>query len=105
MKFNNLFKTITILLLVAFALPIAATASVTSKPLPDSAADARLYTSIVTRVAEIQRMDIANLSAAEKKGLKKELKEMKDSAEKRNRGVYLSFGAIIIIILLLILLI
>ncbi|MFN0255777.1 hypothetical protein [Pedobacter ureilyticus] len=58
---------------------------------------------ITSRVEEIRAMDKSNLSRAEKKELRKELKEMKKKANAIGGGVYLSVGAIIIIILLLIL--
>jgi len=58
---------------------------------------------ITNRVEEIKAMDKSNLSKAEKKELKSELKEMKKQARAMGGGVYLSVGAIIIIILLLIL--
>ncbi|PZR24956.1 MAG: hypothetical protein DI535_20110 [Citrobacter freundii] len=55
------------------------------------------------RVEEIKAMDKSTLTREEKKALKKELREMRKEA-KEIKGIYLSFGAIIIIILLLILL-
>jgi len=54
------------------------------------------------RLIEIKNMDKSNLSQAEKKDLRKEVKGLKKEA--RHAGIYLSVGAIIIIILLLILL-
>ncbi len=54
------------------------------------------------RLIEIRDMDKSNLSQAEKKDLRKEVKGLKKEA--RHAGIYLSVGAIIIIILLLILL-
>jgi hypothetical protein len=54
------------------------------------------------RLIEIKNMDKSNLSKAEKKDLRKEVKGLKKEA--RHAGIYLSVGAIIIIILLLILL-
>jgi hypothetical protein len=57
---------------------------------------------IETRLVEIRDMDKTNLTSSEKKGLRKEVKDLKKKA--RSNGVYLSVGAIIIIILLLILL-
>lgn len=57
---------------------------------------------ITNRVEEIKAMDKSQLSRAEKKELRKELKEMKKQARAIGGGVYLSVGAIIIIILLLI---
>jgi hypothetical protein len=58
---------------------------------------------ITSRVEEIRAMDKSNLSRAEKKALRKELKQLKQEARAMGGGVYLSVGAIIIIILLLIL--
>jgi len=58
---------------------------------------------IVSRVNEIKTMDKSDLSRAEKKELRKELKSLKSQANAIGGGVYLSVGAIIIIILLLIL--
>lgn len=58
---------------------------------------------IVNRVNEIKDMDKSNLTRAEKKELRSELKDMKTEARSMSGGVYLSVGAIIIIILLLIL--
>ena len=58
---------------------------------------------IVARVNEIKAMDKSNLTRAEKKELRSELKDMKTEARSMGGGVYLSVGAIIIIILVLIL--
>ena len=57
---------------------------------------------IETRLIEIRKMEKTNLTSAEKKELRKEVKDLRKEA--RNGGIYLSVGAIIIIILLLILL-
>jgi hypothetical protein len=57
---------------------------------------------IENRLVEIKNIDKTNLSSAEKKDLRKEVKGLKKQA--RSNGIYLSVGAIIIIILLLILL-
>lgn len=55
------------------------------------------------RAEEIRDMDKSELSRAERKALKKEVREMKRETRQMKGGVYLSVGAIIIIILLLIL--
>jgi len=88
---------------MAFAIPFNSTAANNNKLLKDSTVDARMLTNIINRVTEIQQMDKSNLSATERKELKKELKDMKQKADGLNSRVYLSIGAIIIIILLLIL--
>lgn len=57
---------------------------------------------VLRRLNEIRGLDRSEMSATEKKELRKELKDMKKQV--RAGGIYLSVGAIIIIILLLILL-
>lgn len=57
---------------------------------------------IESRLLEIKKMDKSNLTQAEKKELRKEVKDLRKEA--RSNGIYLSIGAIIIIVLLLILL-
>ncbi|SES17901.1 hypothetical protein [Pedobacter rhizosphaerae] len=68
-----------------------------------TAEQAQQLEKIKSRVEEIREMDKSNLTKAERKALRKELKEMKNQARAISGGVYLSVGAIIIIILLLIL--
>lgn len=67
--------------------------------------------SLSERVIEIQNMDKSNLTSAEKKSLRKELKGIKSElaetntaakAAKNGGGIYISVGGLIIIILLLI---
>ena len=56
---------------------------------------------INTRLMEIRTLAKTDLTRAEKKELRKEVKELKAKAS--SQGIYLSVGAILIIILLLIL--
>ena len=56
---------------------------------------------INSRLMEINKMDKSDMTRAEKKELRKEVKELK--AKAASQGIYLSIGAIIIIVLLLIL--
>ena len=56
------------------------------------------------RLEEIKAMDKSEMTRAEKKALRKEVKAIKAELAATSNGVYLSIGAIIIIILLLILL-
>ena len=58
---------------------------------------------IKVRVAEIKAMDKSQLSKAERKDLRMELKSDKQEARAMGGGIYLSVGALIIIILVLIL--
>jgi hypothetical protein len=59
---------------------------------------------IETRIAEIQAMDFSDMSKAEKKEIREELRDMKAQAKKASGGIYISTGAIIIILLLIIIL-
>ena len=102
MNLKKLTRIITFAILIAIASPASAASTIT--PLSDSTADNARAEQIMTRLTVIQSMDVANLSSAEKKDLRKELKGLrKESDGLSNKGVYLSVGAIIIIILLLIL--
>ena len=105
MKINNYFKAATIAMFMGITAPAITNAAteIPAATAPEKDKDAEVYAKIVSRVAEIQNMDKSNLSAAEKKALKKELKQMKATAEGLNSRVYISVGAIIIAILLLIL--
>lgn len=58
---------------------------------------------IQARVNEIKAMDFREMSKAERKDVRDELKEMKEEAKRAGGGVYISVGAIIIILLILIL--
>lgn len=58
----------------------------------------------LARLQEIREMDKSNLSRAEKKNLRKELRQLKKEMKERKNGIYLSVGTIIIIGLLLLLL-
>lgn len=58
---------------------------------------------LVARIDEIKELDKSNLAPAEKKALRKEVREMKREVREGN-GIYLSLGAIIVTLLLLILL-
>lgn len=99
-------------LLYALALVFTMTASANTVSAADKSANAKTEMTaeqkvqlekIVSRVNEIKAMDKSDLSRAEKKELRKELKSLKSQANAIGGGVYLSVGAIIIIILLLIL--
>lgn len=57
---------------------------------------------ITKRVEEIKAMDRSSLTKAERKALRKEVKELKKRADFLSQNVTLSLGAIIIILLLLI---
>jgi hypothetical protein len=106
MKIASFLKVIVASIVIAFTLPTSTNAMNNingTAPVSDSAQDAKVFSRIVLRVTEIQNMDKTNLTSTERKALKKELREMKETAGGLDQRVYLSVGAIIIIILLLIL--
>jgi hypothetical protein len=59
---------------------------------------------LTKRVEEIRDMDKTNMTVKEKRGLKKELKEIKSNVRKDGGGVYIGVGTLILIIILLIVL-
>jgi hypothetical protein len=59
---------------------------------------------LLRRLDKINAMDKSMLSSAEKRGLRKEVRSIKDQLKALGGGVYLSVGAIIIILLLIIIL-
>jgi hypothetical protein len=75
----------------------------TNNPNNDAEAAARAEV-LKNRLNEIKAMDKSDMTRAEKKALRKEVKAIKAELAANNNGIYLSIGAIIIIILLLILL-
>lgn len=102
MTVKNFFKITSVILFIAFSVPVKSMASIKA-PVSDSADNARILSVIVNRVSEIQDIDKTNLGVTEKKALKKELAAMKQKAQGLDKRIYLSVGAIILIILLLIL--
>ncbi len=59
---------------------------------------------IEMRINEINAMDKSNLTASEKRSLRKEVRSMRSQLNDLGGGVYISVGGIIIILLLIIIL-
>ncbi|KIO75339.1 seryl-tRNA synthetase [Pedobacter lusitanus] len=92
------------LLLFLLGVSVNTVSAATTKDKVELTAEQKVQLEKITnRVEEIRAMDKSNMSRAEKKELRKELREMKKQARGMGGGIYLSVGAIIIIILLLIL--
>lgn len=105
MKAKKILHLLPLLIGMAITLPAFSTSIIkdtTAIANPVKEADIKTQ-QMLTRLKEIKAMDKADLSRAEKKELRKEVREIKKSVKGNNQGVYLSVGAIIIIILLLIL--
>lgn len=99
MNLKKFFSALLVALLMSAVIPVfAAETPVTRIEVPKEVRAQQ----IETRLIEIRDLAKTNLTAAEKKELRKEVKSLKK--EERRNGVYLSVGAIIIIVLLLILL-
>lgn len=58
---------------------------------------------MLNRLNQIKEMDKNSLNSTQKKALRAEVKEIKNTLKSTGNGVYLSVGAIIIILLILIL--
>jgi hypothetical protein len=69
-----------------------------------SSADAEKVNVLVKRLNEIDAMDKSNLSASEKKALRKEVRAIKRDVKELGGGVYISVGVLLLIIIILILL-
>lgn len=67
-------------------------------------ADAAKAQVLLNRVEEIRLMNKTNLSPAEKKEMRKELRSIREQLKDLSGGVYISAGALIVILILLIIL-
>jgi len=102
-------------LLLVLTSVLSVTATLTAAPAPKKAVEEKVMAmtteqkearivEMKQRVEQIKAMDKSQLSRAERKALKDELKSMNKEAKViRSGGIYISLGALIIIILLLIL--
>ena len=104
-------KTISKLRMAVVVMTLACTAPafagpatpVTTTEMSNATSDAAKTEVLLNRLNEIKNMDKSNLTRADKKALRSEVKAIKGEMKKSNNGIYLSVGAIIIIVLLLIL--
>lgn len=100
MKKTIRFKTIAVLFFLIISFPAAASIAPADIPVNTEERAVQLQ----TRLEEIKAVDKESISRAEKKALRREVREIKKELAAIGGGVYLSVGAIIIIALLLILL-
>ena len=101
MKIQYTLKAIGLLLLLATAIPATATVPENMNTSVNIGARAA---HLNNRLEEIRSLDKKELSAAEKRALRREVREIKKELAAISGGVYLSIGAILLIALLLILL-
>jgi hypothetical protein len=80
----------------AFAVPVASTSPTVETP-------EQKLERLTIRAEQIKAMDKRSLSKAERKALKKELRDIREETKASN-GVYISAGALIVIVILLIVL-
>lgn len=93
-------KAVTVLLLLSLASPVVGG---THKAIITETNEVRVQ-QLQSRLEELKSIDTRGLSRAEKKMLRREVREIKKELEAISGGVYLSVGALILIALLLILL-
>lgn len=98
----------TALLLLAFV-PMQLNAEPETYALPVALTETEIATSdeavvLMDRLEEIEAMDKTDLNSAEKRELRKEVRDIKKELKELSGGVYISVGAAILIVLLLILL-
>ncbi|CAM3699166.1 hypothetical protein FLGE108171_11015 [Flavobacterium gelidilacus] len=98
MSFMTLLMVLTMTLIPTLTF---ANETISANPNPEVPAKVQV---MLDRLDEIKEMDKSELSRAEKKELRKEVRVIKSELRSSGNGVYLSVGAIIIIVLLLILL-
>lgn len=103
MKINKLIKAVFITVCMSTTIP-AFSNPVGPGPEPKGVNANSREAYVINRLHEIRDMSKRNLSRAEKKELRKEVKQLKQEVRANRNGIYLSIGAAIIIALLLILL-
>jgi hypothetical protein len=102
MKIHILLRSIVLVTFVAVASPThAGLAEAVPVPLEDRSEE---VLRLNRRLEEIRDMDRSNLSKAERKALRLEVRMIREELAEMRGGVYLSVGAILLIALLLILL-
>lgn len=92
-----------VIALLLFLTAISPALAVTTPSKTTENTEARAL-ALQSRLSEIKALDDTSLSKAEKKALRREVKEIKKEMAALSGGVYLSVGAILLIALLLILL-
>ncbi len=102
MKTHRILKSFLLMVLMAFASPSFATISEPA-PVTEETPEQKLGR-LNHRLEEIKAMDRSKMSRAERKALKREVREIRDEVKQLSGGVYISIGAILVIILLLIIL-
>jgi hypothetical protein len=101
MKIHYFVKSLLVIMMLAGATPLMASASANTPVYENGEAYA---TTLKNRLEEIKAMDKTELSSTEKRALRKEVRSIKKELAAVSGGVYLSIGAIILIVLLIILL-
>jgi HPt (histidine-containing phosphotransfer) domain-containing protein len=106
MTTKKFFKIAPLAILLAIAIPASSAIIIPGAPQTNSSATTEnpRAQQLLQRLEDIKDMNKSELTASEKKDLRKEVKGIKKEMKTIKGGVYLSVGAIIIVILLLILL-
>lgn len=78
--------------------------AVTTSAHTQNESDTKRATALIARLNAIKEMDKSNMTRAEKKDLRLEVRSIREEIKHLNSGIYISFTAILIILLLIILL-
>lgn len=105
MRVKKIFRVVSLVIIMAIALPATSSAIVPASSVTNSAAgtDEPRAQQLLQRLEDIKGMNKSELTRVDKKNLRKEVRDIKKEMKAMSGGVYLSVGAIIIVILLLIL--
>ena len=107
MKKIKLLSLIAIILIASTPIPVSATKPINPKEISsNSASRSDDSVSLYNRLYEINDMDKSDLSRADKRVLRKEVKSIEKKIQRMSSGggFYISAGAVIIILILLIIL-
>jgi len=104
MKKSVYYVMIVLMSLIAFPASGLASNGTPVNPAPSPTEVPAHVQTMLNRIDEIKEMDRSELSRAERKELRKEVREINKELRATGNGIYISVGALIIILLLIIIL-
>ena len=105
MNLQKLVKPVLLALFISLSLPAFSNTLVPGTEMSAVPAEnPNKTTDPLLRLQQIKNMNMENLSRAEKRDLRKEIKGIRKALKEQKNGIYLSLGAIVIIVVVLLLL-
>ena len=104
MKVSKLIKAVLIMMCIRTTLPAFSNPVIPNTELSTVPPSNTREVYLLNRLKEIKEMTKQNLSKAEKKDLRNEVREIRKEIKANKNGIYLSLGAIVIVVLVLLLL-